>query len=191
MTAEISPLFFYLFGGVAIACAMMVVLMKNPVTSAFNLVLVFFALSAIYALMGAHLIAALQILVYAGAVMVLFVFVIMLLNASDPSFDLKRSPLMIKILAPLAGLGIFAFLVRVFKESDFLVQSSFYTPEMVEAMGGNSRVIARLMFSEYILPFEATSLLLLAAIVGTVAIAMRKKPEKQKSAQLNKEGVSG
>ncbi len=189
---EISPLFFYFFGGLALACALMVVFLKNPVSSAFSLVLVFFSLAALYAMMGAHLIAVMQILVYAGAVMVLFVFVIMLLSASSPSFDLKRTPLLLKILISVASVGTLALFILVFKKSDFLIQSGQYSPQMIESMGGNSRTIARLMFSEYILPFEVTSILLLAAIVGAVAIAMRKKPgikTNKKSTQTPK-GVS-
>src|SRR6478672_11191391 len=88
---DISPFFFYLFAGLAIGFSLLVILKKNPVASAFSLVLVFFAFAGIYALEDAHLIAALQILVYAGAIMVLFIFVIMLLNADEPSFDLGRT----------------------------------------------------------------------------------------------------
>src|ERR1700759_560171 len=95
---DISPFFFYLFGGLAIACALLVILKKNPVPSALSLVLVFFAFAGIYALLDAHLIAALQVLVYAGAIMVLFIFVIMLLNADAPSFDLGRSHIALRAL---------------------------------------------------------------------------------------------
>src|SRR6476660_2870032 len=94
---DISPVFFYLFAGLAVACSMMVILKKNPVASAFSLVLVFFAFAGIYALLDAHLIAALQIFVYAGAIMVLFIFVIMLLNSDVPSFDLGRSHIVFRI----------------------------------------------------------------------------------------------
>ncbi len=89
--SDVSPIAFYLCAGLAIACAVLVVFKQNPVSSAFSLVLLFAAFAGIYATLGAHLIAALQILVYAGAIMVLFIFVIMLLNADEPSFDMKRS----------------------------------------------------------------------------------------------------
>src|SRR6476469_8798287 len=104
---DISPVFFYLFAGLAIACSLLVILKKNPVASAFSLVLVFFAFAGIYALLDAHLIAALQVLVYAGAIMVLFIFVIMLLNADVPSFDLGRSHLLLRIAS---GIGVLALL---------------------------------------------------------------------------------
>jgi NADH-quinone oxidoreductase subunit J len=171
---DISPIFFYLFASVAIACSLLVVLKKNPVASAFSLVVVFFAFAGIYAMLDAHLIATLQILVYAGAIMVLFVFVIMLLNADAPTFDLARSHPLVKIAALLSVVLLFGIFVWVFKNSDYLGPTANFTPENIEAAGGNTRVVSELMFSDYILPFELTSVLLLGAIVGAVAIAKRK-----------------
>ena len=171
---SISPFFFYAFATLAILCSLFVVFKKNPVASAFSLVLVFFAFAGIYALLDAHLIAALQIFVYAGAVMVLFVFVIMLLNADTPSFDMGRTHLGLKFVAGLvSGLTLLIF-IWAFKESVWPAPVGPFTTEAIESAGGNTQVIAELMFSEYILPFELTSVLLLAAIIGAVAIAKRK-----------------
>jgi NADH-quinone oxidoreductase subunit J len=172
---DISPFFFYLFAGLAIACSLLVILKKSPVASAFSLVLVFFSFAGIYALLDAHLVAALQVLVYAGAIMVLFVFVIMLLNADSPSFDLGRSHIAVRATAGLLCAAMFVIFVWAFKNTPALAPIAQFTPEKVEAAGGNTRVISELMFSEYILPFELTSVLLLAAIVGAVAIAKRKQ----------------
>ncbi len=169
----INPIFFYAFGALAIAGALLVVLKKNPVASAFSLVLVFFSFAGIYAMLDAHLVAILQILVYTGAIMVLFVFVIMLLNADVPSFDLARSHLALKIAAALICAGLFAVFTWAFKNSHSGAVVGNFTSERIAAAGGNTRVISELMFSEYILPFELTSVLLLAAIVGVVAIAKR------------------
>src|SRR3954468_17870919 len=113
----LSPIFFYLFAGLALACSFFVILKKNPVASAFSLIMVFFSFAAIYALLDAHLIAALQILVYAGAIMVLFIFVIMLLNADTPSFDLGRSHFGLRILVGLASVAFFCLFVWAFKNS--------------------------------------------------------------------------
>jgi NADH-quinone oxidoreductase subunit J len=177
---DISPAFFYFFGGLAIACSLLVVLKKNPVGSAFSLVLVFFAFAGIYAMLDAHLIAALQILVYAGAIMVLFIFVIMLLNADVPSFDIARSHIATKLAAAVAALLLFGVFVYSFRTSTPLAPIGNFTPKNIDAAGGNTRVVSELMFSEYILPFELTSVLLLGAIVGAVAIAKRKqKPRVQ------------
>lgn len=178
---DLNPYFFYGFAGLAIACSLLVILKKNPVASAFSLVLVFFSFAGIYAMLDAHLIAALQVLVYAGAIMVLFVFVIMLLNADVPSFDFGRSHLGVRVLAPLLCLGLFAVFVYAFKESSWKTEVGLYTPARIESAGGNTRVLSELMFSEYILPFELTSVLLLGAIIGAVAIAKRKQTPSQGS----------
>lgn len=167
-------IFFCLFAGLAVACSLLVILKKNPVSSAFSLVLVFFAFAGMYAVMEAHLIAALQVLVYAGAIMVLFIFVIMLLNADEPSFDLGRTHGGLKAGAIFFSAILFGLCVWAFKESPQTLPQGPYTPEAIEAAGGNTRVVSELLFSEYILPFELTSVLLLAAIVGAVAIAKRK-----------------
>lgn len=171
---NISPVFFYFFAGLAIACSLLVILKKNPVASAFSLVMVFFSFAGIYALLDAHLIAALQIFVYAGAIMVLFIFVIMLLNADVPSFDLSRSHVLLRILSGILCFAVFCLFVWAFKESPQTIAGGEFTPERIEAAGGNTQVLSELMFSEYILPFELTSVLLLASIVGAVAIAKRK-----------------
>lgn len=170
----ISPIFFYLFAGLALSCSLLVVFKKNPVASAFSLVLVFFAFAGIYALLDAHLIAALQVLVYAGAIMVLFIFVIMLLSADVPSFDLGRSSIPLRVASVLAAAALLAIFVHAFKNSPPHAAIGQFTAENVEAAGGNTRVVSEILFSDYILPFELTSVLLLGAIVGAVAMAKRK-----------------
>lgn len=168
------PLFFYLFAGLAIACSLLVILKKNPVASALNMVVVFFAFAGIYAMLDAHLLAALQILVYAGAIMVLFIFVIMLLNADAPSFDLGRSSVGTRVFACLMMIGFAALLTWAFKETPQIVPTGILSPKVVEELGGNTRVLSEILFSEYVYPFELTSVLLLAAIVGTIAVAKRR-----------------
>jgi NADH-quinone oxidoreductase subunit J len=181
---NLSPIFFYFFAGLAIACSLLVVLKKNPVSSAFSLVMVFFSFAAIYAMLDAHLVATLQVLVYAGAIMVLFVFVIMLLNADAPSFDLGRSHVGLRLVSGFIAWVLFLVFIWAFHSSEFLAPLGGFTPEKVAAAGGNTRVLSEMMFSDYILPFELTSVLLLAAIVGAVAIAKRSlsNPESKKPA---------
>jgi NADH-quinone oxidoreductase subunit J len=182
---NIADIFFYLFAGLAIVFSLLVVLKKNPVSSAFSLVMVFFCFGAIYALMGAHLVAALQVLVYAGAVMVLFVFVIMLLNADGPSFDLGRSHAALRYGSIALTLILVGFFVYAFRNMEPIkLAANAMTDEQIEAMGGNTRVASQLLFSKYILPFELTSVLLLGGIVGAVTLAKRKlsaKAEEGKS----------
>lgn len=172
---EISTPLFLVFAGLAIACSLLVVLKKNPVASAFSLVMVFFSFAAIYAMLDAHLIATLQVLVYTGAIMVLFIFVIMLLNADVPSFDFAAGGLVFRIVAGVLALALFALFVVVFKASPSLTGPGAFTPEEIAKAGGHTRVVSELMFSDYVLPFELTSVLLLSAIIGAVAIAKRKQ----------------
>src|SRR3954463_3484338 len=145
---DLNPILFYLFAGLAIACSLLVVLKKNPVASAFSLVVVFFAFAGIYALLDAHLIAALQVLVYAGAIMVLFIFVIMLLNQDLPSFDLGRSHILARIAAGVFAVGLLAIFVVSFKNTRMPPPIAAFTPEKIEAAGGNTRVVSELMFSD-------------------------------------------
>jgi len=178
---DISPVFFYLFAGLAIGCSLMTVFNKNPVSSAFSLVLVFFSFAGMYALLGAHLIATLQILVYAGAIMVLFVFVIMLLSADSPSFDIAKTSRFLKGLIALGVLGLLGMFAFVFKNYAYGTKVGDYTPEKIMSLGGNTRLISELMFTEYLLPFELTSILILGATVGAVAIAKRKLTSAKES----------
>ena len=101
-----SLLAFFIFSTIAIVGSLLVVLRTHPVGSAFSLVAVFFSFAGLYALMGAHLIAALQILVYTGAIMVLFVFVIMLLNQDAPIQDLKETSVLSKGITGLSLCGL-------------------------------------------------------------------------------------
>lgn len=177
-TLAVSPVFFYIFAALAIACSLLVILKRNPVASALALVMVFFSFGGIYALLQAHLVAALQILVYTGAIMVLFVFVIMLLNAQPARFEFTKSILPQQILVGVACAALLAGVIRVLRHMPIPETVGPYTPANIAASGGNTRVLSELLFSEYILPFELTSVLLLAAMVCVVAIAMRKGPSK-------------
>ncbi|MGK5089860.1 NADH-quinone oxidoreductase subunit J [Bdellovibrionota bacterium FG-2] len=171
---DISPVFFYSFAAVAIAFSAMVVLKKSPIASALSLVIVFFCFGAFYAMLDAHLVAALQILVYAGAIMVLFVFVIMLLNVDAPSLDTMKAGRLGRAVIIALTLGLFSLFVWAFKETAAPAPAGAFTLQKIQEAGGNTRVLSELMFSEYILPFELTSVLLLGAIVGAVAIAKRR-----------------
>lgn len=175
---------FFILAAIGIAAALLVILNKNPVASALSLVAVFFSFAGFYAMMSAHLVAALQILVYAGAILVLFVFVIMLLNADAPPLDLKDSSHVVKISAGIIGALLIAVFVGVFKSMPEIKPMGPFSVEAIVANGGNTKVLSRILFSDYILPFEVTSVLLLAAIIGSVSIAMRKRNQLKE----NREG---
>jgi NADH-quinone oxidoreductase subunit J len=164
---------FAAFSTIAIVGSLMVIWKKNPVASAFSLVLVFFAFAGLYAMLGAHLIAALQILVYTGAIMVLFVFVIMLLNQDTDGHDLKGSSGLFKGLAGLSSLGLVSILIHTATRASGQAPTGSWTEEKIQEGGGNLKVIAEQLFTDQVFQFELTSFLILAAIVGTVTLSKR------------------
>ncbi len=168
-------LILFVFAAVAIGAALMTVFGRSAVGSAFSLILVFFCFAGIYALLNAHLIAALQILLYTGAIMVLFIFVIMLLNADGPSLDLQKASKIFKTLTAFSVMGLAATCIHIFTTSTASPKMGTHTQEAIATAGGNTKALAQLMFSEYLLPFELVSILLLAAIIAAVAIAKREK----------------
>lgn len=159
---------FYLFGAIALVSAMaMVGFVRNVVAGAMSLVLTMISLAGIYVLMEAHLVAVIQIMVYAGAILVLFLFVIMLLNLRTDDFTPARpGQTLAKLVGVVAALAIFAALVGL------LSGNLPDTPELPEGFGGFRDIGIRL-FTEYVVPVETAALLLLAAIVGAVILAKR------------------
>ena len=164
---------FAAFSTIAIVGSLMVIFKRNPVASALSLVLVFFSFSGLYALVGAHMIAALQILVYTGAIMVLFVFVIMLLNQDAPVTDLSESTILFKGLAGLSCLGLVSVLINAALRASGVAATGSFTDAKIEELGGNFRAISELLFTDGLFKFELTSFLLLGAIVATIALSKR------------------
>ncbi len=158
---------FIFFAVICVAGAINLVLQKHPINSALSLVVVMASLALIYMLLGAEFVAAIQVIVYAGAIMVLFVFVIMLLNAGAEERTRGSHIAMVlggPALAIVAGLITWT-----------LVRS---TPELGNvAIGpsnfGETHNVARLLFSKFLLPFEVTSVLILIAIMGAVVLGRK------------------
>lgn len=169
------------FSAIAVLGSLMVILQKNPVSSAFSLVLVFFSFAGMYALLGAHLIAALQILVYTGAIMVLFVFVIMLLGQDETVADLKESSLLFKSVTALGAAGFLMILLQATLSAKGASEGGIYTEEKIAKMGGNLKTVAEVMFKDYVFHFELVSFLILGAVVATVALAKRKNSQVEKA----------
>lgn len=167
--------FFYVFGIAAIACAILFVTRKSPVAAALWLVGTMFSLAVLYVMLDAQFIGAVQVIVYAGAIMVVFLFVIMLLNLGHPSDIADIRGLGWKLAAGavaillLAEVGAFA---RARTAAGFTLPPG-YVAMQVERQGAIAPVAGPL-FNEYLLAFEITSVLLLAAIVGAVVLAKRK-----------------
>ncbi len=163
---SIEGILFYAFAVGVVGSALLVLWARNPINAAMSLVSTFFFIAGIYVLLWAHTIAALQILVYAGAVMVLFLFVVMLLNLAEAG---PRSPITLsRVLGGAATLGLGAVMVLVMLRVDGRV----VTLSGEEAMRfGTIERMGELIYGTYLFPFEAVSLLLLAAIVGAVVVA--------------------
>jgi NADH-quinone oxidoreductase subunit J len=167
MNAEM--ILFYIFSIATIGCAGGVIAAKSPIASAMSLVACFFFLSGIYVLLWAHTIAALQVLVYAGAVMVLFLFVIMLLSLTD------EGPAMTFSVSRVAGIiAMCAALVMAFKKMPVENTLSWATDATKVSQFGTIKHMGQVLYTQWLFPFEAVSLLLLVAIVGAVVVAKTK-----------------
>jgi len=158
-------LLFILFGGLAIGCAINVVAQRNPLYCAISLIGVFVSLACLYLMLAAPFIAAVQIVVYAGAIMVLVVFVIMLLNVEQEEKRFFRTGFLVPAAVVLAAvlIGEVAFFLSTVKATEP------FQPTDV----GLTTTIGTRLFTNYLLPFEITSILLLMAIVGAMTLARR------------------
>ncbi|GAC1467302.1 MAG: NADH-quinone oxidoreductase subunit J [Gemmatimonadaceae bacterium] len=165
---------FYLFGIVAIASAVTFVTRKSPVAAALWLVNTMFSLAALFVMLDAQFVGVIQVLVYAGAIMVVFLFVIMLLNLGQPSELADARGLGWKLAA--GGVGL-ALLAEVFALTRTRTPTAFsLRPDAVAetaAQQGAVGSVASLLFTDYLLAFEITSVLLLVAVVGAVVLGRR------------------
>jgi len=161
-------LLFILFAGMAIGCALAVVAQRNPLYCAISLIGVFISLACLYVMLAAPFIAAVQVIVYAGAIMVLVVFVIMLLNVEQQERGRPR----LKFLVPTA-IALAAILIAEVAFILVSVQEFRVNPTAAESNVGLTHSIGSALFTRYLLPFEITSILLLMAIVGAMTLARR------------------
>jgi NADH-quinone oxidoreductase subunit J len=162
-----DAILFLLFAAIAVVCAINLVLQSHPISSALSLVGVMGSLAVLYLLLGGEFIAAAQLIVYAGAIMVLFVFVIMLLNAGTE----RKLPR--RLWVKFAGIPLLAVFIGI---AAFVIQNMLPVTEGVKfgAMThGNPQEIGRALFQVYVLPFEVTSVLILIAIIGAVVLASK------------------
>jgi NADH-quinone oxidoreductase subunit J len=158
---------FLIFAIIAVVCAINVVVQTHPISSAISLVGVMGSLAVLYLLLGAEFIAAAQVIVYAGAVMVLFIFVIMLLNAGA---EVKKGrSFMVQLLGVPLLVGLL-ILLAFFVQRLYPVGTSVHFGGFT---GGSARDVGRALFTTYLLPFEVTSILILIAIVGAIVLARK------------------
>jgi NADH-quinone oxidoreductase subunit J len=159
--------FFLLFAIIAVVCGISVIIQTHPISSALSLIGVMASLAVLYLLLGAEFIAMAQIIVYAGAIMVLFIFVIMLLNAgAEAGPSRSTTAKILGVPALIAFLGLMAFsMERLLPAGAFVVFGGF--------TGGGPQQIGRALFTQYLLPFEVTSVLILIAILGAIVLARK------------------
>jgi NADH-quinone oxidoreductase subunit J len=172
------PIVFFILAAVAILTALSMILSKNAIYSALFLVLNFATVAVLYLILGAPFIALSQITVYAGSIMVLFLFVIMLLGAESlPSRDtLRWQPL---IAIPLALILVGDFVYNLFTRASTHLANVSQPP----ANYGAPAEVGKLLFTQYQLPFEITALILLSAVIGAVILAKKDTPEEGKTAR--------
>lgn len=164
-----QQIMFYIIGGVAVLSALIMVTNKKPVSAAMSLIVTMLCLSGMYVLLDAHLIAALQIIVYAGAIMVLFLFVIMLLNIQEKEGRLAGHKIFLQFAWIMLVGYIFISMVK-------LIGGDSLPARVEESINrfGTTKAVGEILFTDYLLPFEIASILLLAAIVGAVILAKAK-----------------
>jgi NADH-quinone oxidoreductase subunit J len=169
LTAHLPQILFYAIGAGMLGMGVFVITSRNPVNSAMFLVALFFGMAALFVVLGAYFLAAVQILVYAGAIMVLFLFAIMFLNLAEEIrrrlrwFSLVNGVLLVFLLALQ-----FALLMVANRAGGAGTES---------VLPGTTKDIGRLLFSSYLVPFETASVLLLAAIIGAFVLAHKEEKE--------------
>lgn len=174
---------FHVLAGLITLTSLMVVLSRHPVKSAVFLVVDLFLLAGMYASMDSHFVAAIQVLVYAGAIVVLFLFVIMVLNLQEDQLKGMRfsAPESGTLILSLVGLLILAF--NIFRGSPTGLGDGGLTPEVITAGGGNTYVVAMKLLTNFIWPFELASILILLSIVACIVIAKKDKPALTKGSE--------
>ena len=165
---NILEIIFYALSAFALVCAIMVLISKNPIHSVLWLILVFFAISGHYILLNAQFLAIVNIIVYAGAIMVLFLFVIMLINVKKDSEPQKQ--LFVKFIGVIAGGSFLTLTISLIKQAQPLVGK---TVLLKEGSVGLIHPLGKALFNDYVVPFEISSVLFLSAMVGAVLIGKK------------------
>ena len=171
---EFTHVLFLAFAALAVVAAFNIILQRNPIYCAIGLIVVLCALAGLFLTLHAQFIAAIQIIVYAGAIMVLFVFVIMLLNVREAESKTDRQKILKVIAVPLflALLAEVFVVIRLVNNAPPAIASAADNANPASSLG-SVESIAGAMFTTYVLPFEATSVLILMAIVGAMLLARK------------------
>lgn len=167
-----GQLVFFYFAGVIVLTSSLVVALRNPVYSVISLIVMFFHVAGLYVLLNAEFIAVIQIIVYAGAILVLYLFVVMLLNLRRDERYQRHA-----LLGLLVGVVILTELVLIFSNSTFQSPSGEYTVERLRTLG-STQAVGRILYTEYLFPFEVASFILLVAMIGAIVLAKKGIMEK-------------
>jgi len=166
---------FYVFALISLITALGVLVFKNPIHSALSLVGTFFCLAAIYVMLNAEFVAVIQVLVYAGAIMVLFLFVLMLLSTKDNDQYALKLNVPRGLAVVITGVLMIQILTVFMDPTLRFGEPGAYSVERIQEIGSIT-LIGQLLFTEFVLPFEIISILLLVAVIGAVIIAKRRVP---------------
>lgn len=180
---DITNIFFLVLSAVTLLCALMVVIARNPIYSVIFLILTMFSLTGHYVLLHAQFIAVINIIVYTGAIMVLFLFVLMLMNMNASNEPNKS--MIWKSLAAVIAIGTFSTMVMIYIKNTVGIS---ILPTTDSAIGQNLppdfgyvKPLGKMLFTEYVFPFEVASILFIAAMTGAVFLGSREKANENQS----------
>ena len=159
-------LFFY-FALVIVTTSFLVIALRNPVYSAISLFIMFFHVAGLYVLLNAEFIAVIQIIVYAGAILVLYLFVVMLLSLKQDEGYQRHA-----MAGLLVGGMVLTEMVLILLHSTFSENVGVFTPQKISVMG-NTQAVGQMLFTQYLLPFEIASFILLVAMIGAIVLAKK------------------
>jgi NADH-quinone oxidoreductase subunit J len=164
---SVTQIVFCFLSLLALLSAVQVIRVKSPVHSVLYLIITFFAISGHYVLLNAQFLAVVNIIVYAGAIMVLFLFVVMLMNLNADAEPIKHKTM--QFAGVFAGGALFLVLIAAIKKANLVTQQV----EQVNGGGGLIKTLGNVLFKEYVLPFEISSILFLSAMIGAVVLAKK------------------
>jgi NADH-quinone oxidoreductase subunit J len=167
-----TQLLFFYFAGVIVVASFLVIGLKNPIYSAISLLVMFFHVAGLYVLLNAEFIAVIQIIVYAGAILVLYLFVVMLLNVKREERYQHQF-----LLGLFVGLLILTEVLLILMRSTFSAETGEYTVDKINALG-NTQAVGQVLYTTYLFPFEVASFILLVAMVGAIVLAKKGILEK-------------
>ena len=163
-----SEIFFYALSAIAIACSLLMLFQRNAMYSVLYLLVCFFAVAGLYIMLNAQFLAVVHIIVYAGAIMVLFLYVLMFLNLNTPAAFTKTN--FIRMAAIMTGGSLFLLLFASFYKSELVEM-----PMPVTNTTGDVQTLGKVLFNEFLIPFELTSVLFLSAMVGVIIMNKKDK----------------